>query len=222
MRFLLVAAFVCALFVLFPQIDLFVSSLFFAHNAFFLGHTLFATIIYKATIILTASFALAIVLLLFIETVWKIHIVRKKVLVYLLLVLLIGPGLIVNVVFKNHFGRARPSQIEYFGGDKKFTPALVIAHQCKKNCSFSSGHAAAAFYFLAFVPLLRGRKKFIAALLATIWGSIVGFVRIIQGGHFLSDVVCSAFVVYGVSLLLYYLLFERNMNETLGSHSGNE
>ena len=222
MRFLLFATLVCALFVLFPKIDLYVSGLFFAHHQFFLKHTLFAIIIYKATIIITASFALAIVLLLFIETVWKIHIVRKKVLIYLLLVLLIGPGLIVNVVFKNHFGRARPSQIEYFGGDKKFTPALVMAHQCKKNCSFSSGHAAAAFYFLAFVPLLSGRKKFIAALLATIWGSIVGFVRIIQGGHFLSDVVCSAIVVYGTALLLHYFLFERNMNETLGSHSGNE
>lgn len=222
MRFFLFATLICATFVLFPQIDLYVSSLFFAKNAFFLKSTLFAVIIYKATIIITASFALVLVALLFIETVSKIRFVRKKVLIYLLLVLLLGPGLIVNVIFKNHFGRARPSQIEYFGGDKKFTPALTIAHQCKKNCSFSSGHAAAAFYFLAFVPLLHGRKKFAAAVVATIWGSIVGFVRIIQGGHFLSDVVCSAIVVYGVSLLLHYLLFERNTNETLGSHSGNE
>ncbi|BCD60165.1 lipid A 4'-phosphatase [Nitratiruptor sp. YY08-10] len=179
-------------------------------------------IIYKATMILITLFTLAIFMLFVIELLFKKEWISKKILVYLLLVLLIGPGLIVNVVFKNHFGRARPSQIEQFGGTKKFTPALQIADQCKKNCSFSSGHAAAAFYFLALIPLFRGRKRKIIAALAIIWGSVVGLVRIAQGGHFLSDVYCSAVVVYFVSIIVYYLLFERKQHETFGGHTGYE
>ncbi len=37
--------------------------------------------------------------------------VDGKRVVYLFLVLIIGAGLIVNVVFKDHFGRARPRDV---------------------------------------------------------------------------------------------------------------
>ncbi|BAF70220.1 phosphatase PAP2 family protein [Nitratiruptor sp. SB155-2] len=207
--FLLIAG--CFIFWFFPQIDLWFSSLFFKNGVFFLKNHLILRIIYKATMILITLFTLSLALLLLIETVTKKEWVSKKILIYLLLVLLLGPGLVVNVVFKNHFGRARPSQVEQFAGTKKFTPALQIANQCKKNCSFSSGHAAAAFYFLALIPLFHGRKRRIVAALAIIWGSVVGLVRIAQGGHFLSDVYCSAVVVYLVTIFLHYLLFERKI-----------
>ncbi len=211
----------CALFYLYPQIDLFISSLFF-DNGFFLKNTLFAKAIYKLTIITTAAFGIGTLFLLLYELIAKKEFIQKRVLIYLLLALLLGPGLLVNVVLKNHWGRARPSQITYFGGTKEFTPAFVVSNQCRRNCSFTSGHAAAAFYFLALAPLFRGKKRRIAFIAALLWGSIVGFVRIIQGGHFLSDVVCSAVFVYLVSVGLYYLLFERNRNENFGSHTGNE
>ncbi len=210
MRVLVLLLVGCVLFYLFPQIDLWFSALFYK-GGFYLKDTLLAKTIYKATIWITASFALGALLLLILEWLLKKEWVAKKVLAYLLLVLLLGPGLIVNTLFKNHFGRARPSQIEAFGGTKHFTPALVITNQCQKNCSFSSGHAAAAFYFLAFVPLLRGRAKRFALLAALAWGSVVGMVRIVQGGHFLSDVYCSAVVVWGVSVLLYNIMFERKI-----------
>ena len=209
MRVLALLFFGCLLFVLFPQIDLWVSSLFY-HHGFYLKKASLAQAIYKTTIFITAGIGIALLVLLIGELIAKKEWVSKKVLIYLLLVLLLGPGLIVNTLFKNHFGRARPSQIQRFGGTKKFTPALIITDQCQKNCSFSSGHAAAAFYFLALVPLLRGRAKLWALAGALLWGSIVSAVRILQGGHFLSDVYCSAVVVWGVSVGLYYLMFERN------------
>ncbi len=210
MRLFLVLLAGCALFYLFPQIDLWFSALFY-EGGFYLKDSFLAKAIYKTTIWITAGFALGTLLLLVVEWLLKKEWVAKRVLTYLLLVLLLGPGLIVNVLFKNHFGRARPSQIEAFGGTKHFTPALVITDQCQKNCSFSSGHAAAAFYFLAFVPLLGGRSKRFALLTALAWGSLVGMVRIVQGGHFLSDVYCSAVVVWGVSVLVHYLMFERKI-----------
>ncbi|BCD67894.1 phosphatase PAP2 family protein [Nitratiruptor sp. YY09-18] len=221
MRATLLAVALCLLFYLFPSIDLKVSSYFY-HNGFYLHDWWFAKFIYKATQIVLILFVLTLILLFFYSFITKKEIVSKKVIAYLLLVLALGPGLIVSVVFKEHFGRARPSQIVQFGGTKKFTPALQITNQCQHNCSFSSGHAAAAFYFLALVPLLRGKKRYIVALLALLWGGIVGYVRIIQGGHFLSDVVCSSVVVYLVAIILYRLMFERNRNEIIGSHTSNE
>ncbi len=215
-----ITALTCLFFYLFPNIDLFVSSLFY-HNGFYLKDTLFAVAIYKLTIIITASFALALVGLLLFEIVSHKNFVQKRVLIYLLLSLILGPGLIVNVALKNHFGRARPSQIKAFGGTKTFSPAGVITNQCQKNCSFTSGHAAAAFYFLSLLPLIKRRKKLIASIIL-LWGSLVGFVRIIQGGHFLSDVICSALIVYLVAKILYYLLFERKKNETLSSYTCHE
>ena len=38
---------------------------------------------------------------------------------------------------------------------------------------------------------------------------IVGAVRIMQGGHFLSDVVASAFITIGISVALYNRMIRR-------------
>ena len=196
----------CLFFLFFPQIDIATSSLFY-HHGFYLKKSLFARFIYEATIVTTALFAIATLSLLLLQLVTKKRLVDTMVLIYLLATLAIGPGLVVNELFKNHFGRARPSQITTFGGTKAFTPALVPTDQCKKNCSFSSGHAAAAFYFVALFPLVR--RKRVALLLALLWGWTVGFVRIIQGGHFLSDVYCSMVVDILVAGVLYWLLIEN-------------
>src|ERR1700733_12381547 len=56
-----------------------------------------------------------------------------------LIALAVGPGLVVNVVFKDHWGRARPAQIEAFGGTERFSPAFVPSDQCSSNCSFPAG-----------------------------------------------------------------------------------
>jgi len=122
-----------------------VSSLFYDHG-FYLKDLWAAKIVYKAAQIVIALTALLLVALLVAALLGK-EVVKKRILIYLLAVLIVGPGLIVNVVFKDHFGRARPAQIVEFGGTKQFTPALVPTDQCHKNCSFSSGHAAAAFIF---------------------------------------------------------------------------
>lgn len=131
---------------------------------------------------------------------------RRRAALYLLLVALVGPLLLVNGVFKEHWGRARPSQVAEFGGDKEFSRAAVPTDQCEKNCSFVSGHASVGFYFLAFAFVWpRRRIAWLAA--GTGAGLLVGFVRIVQGGHFLSDVVFAGIVMYlaarGLAALLH-------------------
>jgi lipid A 4'-phosphatase len=128
----------------------------------------------------------------------------RKVL-YLLLVLILGAGLIVNVFFKNHFGRARPKDLEEFGGQRQFTPAFVIADQCSSNCSFSSGDTAGAFFFMAFAIALSRRRVIAAAAVG--FGIAVSLARISVGAHFFSDTVVSFFVMLIVADALYHYMF---------------
>lgn len=121
---------------------------------------------------------------------------------YLFLVLILGAGLIVNVMFKDHFGRARPRDIEEFGGTKQFTPAFVISNECDTNCSFSSGEGAAGFFSLALaLALSRRRAVFLAGIGI---GSLVSLSRIAAGAHFFSDTVVSFFVMLILADGLYY------------------
>ena len=101
---------------------------------------------------------------------------------------ILGPGLIVNHVFKDHWDRARPRAIVEFGGEKTFTPPLVIADQCERNCSFVSGEASYGFAYvaLAFLVAPRWRRRVFWAAIG--FGSVVGAFRMLVGAHFLSDV----------------------------------
>jgi lipid A 4'-phosphatase len=126
---------------------------------------------------------------------------QRMALVFLLLSLLLGPGVAVNEVLKNHWGRARPVQVTEFGGTSRYTPPWQPSDQCKTNCSMSSGHAALGFFPLALAWVFRRQRRIWVALgLAS--GGLVGLGRILQGGHFFSDVLVSAAVVWGVCALL--------------------
>ncbi|MBI5330281.1 MAG: phosphatase PAP2 family protein [Betaproteobacteria bacterium] len=118
---------------------------------------------------------------------------HRRRLAFLALVLLIGPGLVVNTLFKDQWGRARPHQVQEFGGARDFTPAWVMSDQCQRNCSFVCGDASVGFALLAFGYFGRHRRAWIGAGLAA--GSLLGLMRIAQGGHFLSDVVFSGYAV---------------------------
>jgi lipid A 4'-phosphatase len=131
---------------------------------------------------------------------------QRRAALYLLLVMVIGPGLLVNTLFKDQWGRARPSQIEEFGGTKQFTRAAIPADQCEKNCSFVSGHASVGFFFLAFAYVWPRRRVFWLAA-GTGLGLGIGLVRIMQGGHFFSDVIFCGIVVYLSARVLHAVLF---------------
>ncbi len=79
--------------------------------------------------------------------------VTRRVAAFLVLSLALGPGLVVNVILKDSWGRPRPSTIREFGGDKIFVPPMVMSDQCDRNCSFSSGHGALGFWPVALALL---------------------------------------------------------------------
>lgn len=124
---------------------------------------------------------------------------------YLFLVLIIGAGLIVNWTLKDNFGRARPRDVAEFGGHKTFTPAFVVSHECRTNCSFSSGDAAGGFFSLALVFALARRRR--AALVAGLAiGGIESLARISSGAHFFSDTGVSFFVMLITADVLYFYM----------------
>ena len=142
---------------------------------------------------------------------------RRAAVVYLIAVFLLGPGLIVNGILKEEWGRARPSQTIAFGGDKPYTPPLSIADACAHNCSFVSGEASLGFAFVAFgfaAATPRRRRLGIAAGLAL--GCAFGLLRIAQGGHFLSDVYFAGVLILALAWLLAKLLLERRWLDRLG------
>ena len=198
------------LFTVYPEIDLYVSRLFYdAQEGFFLKKSSVVIFLYDSIEVFVPAFIFFCFAGLFFIR------IRKKTyfglgyagILYLLIALALGPGLIINGILKEFWGRARPSTVAEFGGKLDFTPALVPSDQCHSNCSFASGHASAGFFPMALAfAFPRNKKKFLAA--GIIYGCLAGFARIAQGGHFFSDVVFAGLIVYLLSWLLR-IFFDR-------------
>ena len=194
------------IFILFPDIDIAFSSLFY-DGGFYLKGSLYEVFFYKSVPIVVSTLAVGSIALYTYNKITKHNIfsIDNRKMLYIVLVLALAPGLIVNATFKENWGRARPAEIKQFGGDKTFTPAFVLSDQ--KGNSFSSGHGSAAFSVLGFALLARKRRELWIAL-ALSYGVAVSFARIIGGGHFLSDNITSFFVVYITTHILYKYIME--------------
>ena len=140
---------------------------------------------------------------------------------FLLAVLLVGPGIIVNAVFKDHWGRARPAQTREFGGERTFSPPLVISDQCSRNCSFVSGDASVGFSLAALgLVFARRRRSWILVGLAA--GVAIGILRVALGRHYPSDVIFSGVFVLLTAALLHRLMIGRNTPDTGSDHARHE
>lgn len=194
-------------FLLFPQADLLVASLFYVPSGGFPAAKSFweQVLYYSVPYGLMVLYGAAAFLWLF-NAVFNRNVMRftGRKLLYVLLVLGIGSGLIVNALLKEHWGRARPVETVVFGGHKTFSPAFVPVSGQVGN-SFSCGHASGAFALLAFARLARRRRLW--SMLVLGYGAVVGVARMAAGGHFLSDVAVSFFIMYIVTEMLYAILF---------------
>lgn len=200
------------IFVVYPSIDLKVSSLFFQNGHFFLAKNPLVKFVYHAVpvfVLLYAFFILGGLLVLFCGRRKTVFGLGKKAFLYLALALALGPGLTVNFALKNYVGRARPGQVVQFGGSKHFTPAFVLSDQTKPNGSFVSGHASAGFSIVALALLLCRRRRRQVLALAIASGGVIGLARMAQGKHFLSDVIFAFVFVYLVSYLLHEIMFHK-------------
>jgi len=193
-----------------PQIDTVVAGLFYDSQGHFSGRSgAIETVREGFKGIYIAAFICALVGLWLAHS-YKIKLMRLSSIRWLvvLVTLIVGPGLVANVMLKNEWGRARPSQTEQFGGTKLFTPALVPAAQCARNCSFISGEASsmfAVFFGLAMVTGPMARRYLAFGLIA---GGVAGVIRMAQGAHYLSDVVFAGIFMAMTAVLVRFLVMD--------------
>ncbi len=193
------------LFVYAPVIDIRTAAYFYDGQAFpwrsYALPNLLHDLVHPVSIGLGAAFLLATVYHYVRRTGWRRWL-------FLFLSLVIGPGLIANTLLKDNWGRARPLQIEQFGGRAHFTPPFVMTNQCEKNCSFVGGDSSFGFWFhsLAYVAARRRRAVFVAGLGV---GVLYSLIRVGMGAHFLSDVIIGGWFMLASSAVLYALMFGR-------------
>ncbi len=130
------------------------------------------------------------------------------------LTLFFGSLVITHTLLKECWGRPRPRQIVEFGGSQNFRayyePLFNEAPEPSK--SFPSGHSTCGFYFFCLYFLGRRYKnkslQVLGLILAFSLGGSLSIARIVQGGHFISDVYIAALIMWYTSYALDYVLFD--------------
>lgn len=126
----------------------------------------------------------------------------------------IGSGILTIGVFKENWGRPRPRQIEQFGGTEKFRPfySPSLTKPAIPSKSFPSGHSTCGFYF--FILYFIGKRfqkkslQIMGLLLGLGLGLALSVSRIMQGGHFLSDTLFAAFLMWETAYFVDWLVFD--------------
>lgn len=132
-----------------------------------------------------------------------------------LLTMIFGAGLIVDKTLKDHWGRPRPKQIEEFGGLQEFRPFYKpnIFHQPEPSKSFPSGHCTMGFLFFSVALVVQRLGKRRLYLLMMAWtfvlGSLLGYTRMAQGGHYFSDVIFAAAIMWWTALFFNWFIFQK-------------
>lgn len=207
-------------FIQFPAIDLAVSELFFTPGSGFAlageGHLQALRIVSDA---LTLGIAVFAVLALFSRAVLPrlANAIRPSHSVFLLSTLAAGPGIVVNGILKNYWGRARPRQTLEFGGDLPFTPAWANVDHCSGNCSFVSGEGSAAFWLVALAFITPRPLRLPVLVAALTFAAAVSVNRIAFGAHYLSDIIIAWAVTLVVVAIGRWIFLDRQRARTIDS-----
>lgn len=124
-----------------------------------------------------------------------------RALSFMLALGLITPVILIHEVLKTEVGRARPRHLEQFSGSSTFTPAWVPSKACTGNCSFTSGHVAFGAWLMG-AWFLGGRRRWLWFGVGALLTFLIGWLRMAQGAHFLTDVLGSALLVWLTAQLL--------------------
>jgi lipid A 4'-phosphatase len=180
-----------AVFIAMPEIDLAAARLFYAPETGFVGKRLWVEVLRQAFVALyfgTIALCLAGLIVIWRGRAQWLGLGKRRWL-FLAACLAAGPGLVANLVLKDHWGRARPAQVAEFGGSKRFTVPLAVADQCPRNCSFVSGEASSTYVAFYAAAALFPQWSAALAIAGTVAGLATGLIRMAQGAHFLSDIV---------------------------------
>jgi lipid A 4'-phosphatase len=208
---LVVAAIVGVLFGVYPRLDLDISALFYNPriNLFMINAQPWVMHLRDAArlvgAVLVAPAILAIIGKLIMPG--RPMLIGSRAAWFLVLTLALGPGLLTNLILKDHFGRPRPIDVTEFGGAYRFTAWWDPRGGCPTNCSFIAGEPSGAFWTMAPASLAPPQWRLLAYGGALAFGAAVGFLRIGGGGHFFTDVVFAGVFVFLIIWTVHGFLF---------------
>ena len=207
------AVVVGAAFGLYPQLDLMIAAPF---HAIVLDGNNFGLHVYPplmlarnlglwvGTLLILPAVAALVVKLIFPA---RKLLISGRAIVFLMTTLALGPGLLVNVGLKDHWGRPRPIDVTQFGGDQHFVAWWDPRGDCPSNCSFVSGDVSGAFWTLAPAALAPPQWRALAYGAALALGVGMAAFRMLAGAHFFSDVVFAGVFTYLIIWIVHGLIY---------------
>jgi len=209
---LLVAATVAVsvFFLIWPEVDIAVSRLFYRPGAGFVlaSDPLFIALRRSNTIaMLTVVAAVLASLAVKISRPDRPSLIPPRASLFLVSTLILGPGILVNAILKQYWGRPRPVMVDLFGGSAPYVDVWQITDYCARNCSFVAGEASSAVWLTGLALVVPRRWRLATALVTGIYALLASLNRIVFGGHFLSDVMlawCLTLLVMAVVHRLVY------------------
>ena len=210
---LAIAVVVGVVFGLYPQLDLMISAPF---NAMVRNGYNFSPRIYPS-LLLARDVGLwvgtAVIVPVVAALVLKLLLPRRRLLLsgrailFLMTTVALGPGLLANVVFKDHWDRPRPIEVTQFGGPLHFVAWWDPRGECDKNCSFVSGDVAGAFWTIAPAALVPLPWRALAYGAALTLGIGMAAARIMMGGHFFTDTVFAGVFTFLIIWVVHGLIY---------------
>ncbi len=198
-----------------PQLDLDLAGAFFnpARHLFNVNAQLWVQHSREAARLIIALLVLPAFLAILGKVIWprRRMLIEGRAAIFLIATLALGPGLLTNVILKDHWGRARPINVQQFGGAEHFSPWWDPRGDCPDNCSFVAGEPAGAFWTLAPAALAPPELRAIAYGAALAFGAGIAALRIAAGAHFFSNVVFAGVFTYLVIWAVYRLIYRWPM-----------
>lgn len=201
-------------FALYPEIDLRVARPF--YNVVDASKNVFAWRIYPPVMLardiglwISALLVAPAVVALLIKVIFPKRklLIPGRAVVFLIVTMALGPGLLVNVVLKDHWARPRPIDVTQFGGQEHFVAWWDPRGDCPSNCSFVSGDVSGAIWTMAPAALAPPQWRALAYGAALALGTGMAAIRVMAGGHFLSDVIFAGIFTFLLIWITYALIY---------------
>ncbi len=127
---------------------------------------------------------------------------------YLLLVLVVGSGLVANLLLKDGWGRPRPRDTVELGGTMTYQQVWERG-EAGRGRSFPSGHVTVPALALALWLLWRRSRAHLARWSlagGAVLGVWIGAARVLAGAHWLTDLVWAVVIMAVAAGLLHRLV----------------
>ena len=197
------------------SLDIYLSSLFYGADEKFTLQSYYTITIFVRQIVLPIIILYLLLfpglsLLLHFKKIFFGFKLKNKDVLFIFSTALFNLIIVVNVVLKNTWGRARPNDILQLGGNQSFTPWFQISDSCINNCSFVSGDASVGFSLIAFFFIT---KKILYLWISLFFGFLLGAIRILEGGHFFSDVLIAGFLIFVLTYFEFYFYNKKFLRD---------